>query len=183
MVILRDLLLQPALPAGTATFHTLPGPGEPTLSQKTWTEEYHEVRQPALTLYETPNLDTINAVFGNEDALDAHLLNKDVNPLNGTIEWFQKEGDSVRAFYTHVSHPIQLAFQTDHGAPFIVQRSESGPLGPTQVSQTIDFTWGCGECCLMMGELKRHKIINPGRWRGELQVDSNRRRLGKELRG
>ena len=49
-------------------------------------------------------------MFGSEDALDEHLLNRDVSPLNGTTEWFQKEGDSVRTFYTHVSHPIQLAF-------------------------------------------------------------------------
>ncbi|KAK4243262.1 hypothetical protein C7999DRAFT_18374 [Corynascus novoguineensis] len=183
MVILRDLLLQPALPAGTATFQTLPGAGEPTLSQKNWTEAYHEVRRPALTLHENPNLDTINTVFGDEDALDAQLLNRDVNPLNGTIEWFQKEGDSVRTFYTHVSHPIQLAFQTAHGTPFIVQRSESGPLGSTQVSQTIDFTWGHGACCLMIGELKKHKMINPARWKGDMQADNNRVRLGKELRG
>ncbi|KAH7633187.1 hypothetical protein B0T09DRAFT_300967 [Sordaria sp. MPI-SDFR-AT-0083] len=105
----------------------------------------------------------------------------DVNPLNGTAEYFQTEGDTVRTFYTHVSHPIQLAFQTNHGS-FIVQRSESGPLGPTQVSQTIDFTWGCGEHCLMIGELKRHGIIDRKRWTGERPPDGNRIGLGKELR-
>lgn len=94
----------------------------------------------------------IDDAFGPEDDFDRHLLDMDVSPLNGTAEYFQTEDDTVRAFYTHVSHPIQLAFQTNHGS-FIVQRSESGPLGPTQVPQTIDFTWGCGEYCLMIGEL------------------------------
>lgn len=181
MVILRDLLLQPAFPNGTASFHTLPGAGKPSLSQKNWAQNYLEVQ--ALQLYMNPTRDHINTVFGDEDTLDNHLLNRDVSPLNGTTEWFQKEGDSVRTFYTNVSHPIQLAFQTHHGTPFIVQRSESGPLGPTNVTQTIDFTWGCGERCLVIGELKRHGIIDVETWTGERPTDNNRRWLGKELRG
>jgi hypothetical protein len=182
MVILRDLLLQPALPDGTASYHTLPGASTPSLSKKNWVQNYPEVQ--ALRLYINPTRDTINTVFGDEDALDDHLLNRDVNPLNDTVEWFQSEGDSVRTFYTHISYPIQLAFQTGYGTPFIVQRSESGPLGPTQVSQTVDFTWGWGDrVVLMMGELKRHGIIDVAKWRGQEAPDHNRRWLGKELRG
>jgi hypothetical protein len=181
MVFLRDVLLQPAFPDGTAGFYTLPGAGKPTLSQKTWVAAYREVTR--FTLLIDPDQGQIDGVFGNEDALDDHLLNKDLSPLNGTVEWLQSEGDSVRTFYTNVSLPIQLAFQTLHGTPFIVQRSESGPLGPTDVTQTIDFTWGWGEHCLMIGELKRHGIIDVERWTGRLDPDSNRVRLGKELRG
>ncbi|KAL2259687.1 hypothetical protein VTK26DRAFT_6542 [Humicola hyalothermophila] len=181
MIILRDLLLQPALPDGTAVFHTLPGAGEPSLSEKAWSRDYHDVRPSVL--YENPDVNTINHVFGLEDDLDEHLLNTEVNPWNSTIEYVQNEGDSVRTFYTHVSHPIQLAFQTHHGTPFIIQRSESGPLGPTNIPQTIDFTWGHRERCLLMGELKRHRIINPMRWRPNAQLDNNSRRLGKEVRG
>ncbi|KAL2143201.1 hypothetical protein VTI28DRAFT_279 [Corynascus sepedonium] len=181
MVVLRDLLLQPALPDGTASFHTLPGAGKPSLSQKSWAKDYPEVRR--LRLFVKPTREHIDMALGGEDALDEHLLNRDVSPLNVTTEWFQKEGDSVRTFYTNVSHPIQFAFQTHHGTPFIVQRSESGPLGQTNVKQTIDFTWGCGECCLVIGELKRHGIIDVKTWTGERPVDDNRRWLGKELRG
>ncbi|KAK3331537.1 hypothetical protein B0H66DRAFT_587710 [Apodospora peruviana] len=122
-------------------------------------------------------------LFGAEDDLEKLLLSIDVNPLNGTAEWLQKEGDSVRTFYTHVSHPIQLAFQTRHHTPFIVQHSESGPLGPTNVTQTIDYSWGYGERSLIIGEVKRHGIIDIRTWTGENPVDSTRRWLGKELRG
>jgi hypothetical protein len=181
MVILRDLLLQPALPDGTASFHTLPGADKPSLSKKNWADPYPEVL--AIQLFVNPPREHIDIAFGGEDALDGHLLSRDVNPLNGTTEWFQTEGDTVRTFYTNVSHPIQFAFQTQHGTPFIIQRSESGPLGPTNVTQTIDFTWGCGERCLMIGELKRHGIIDLKTWKGENPADHNRRWLGKELRG
>ncbi|KAK4095746.1 hypothetical protein N658DRAFT_99972 [Parathielavia hyrcaniae] len=181
MVILRDLLLQPALPDGTGSFHTLQGADKPSLSKKNWAESYHEVL--ALQLFVNPPREHIDIAFGGEDALDEHLLNRDMNPLNGTTEWFQSEGDSVRTFYTNVSHPIQLAFQTHHGTPLIVQRSESGPLGQTNVTQTIDFTWGCEERCLMIGELKRHGIVDLETWTGTKETDRNRRWLGKELRG
>ncbi|KAL2017268.1 hypothetical protein VTK56DRAFT_2380 [Thermocarpiscus australiensis] len=123
----------------------------------------------------------IDNLFGTEDALEGHLLNKNVMPLNNTTEWLQSEGDSVRTFYTHVSHPIQLAFHTN-GQSFMIQRSESGPLGPTQVSQTVDFTWGYGDRCVMIGELKRHRMIDAKAWRGEVPASHNRRWLGKELR-
>lgn len=179
MVNLRDLLFQPALPGDTATFHTLPGAAPPSLSHKNWVQGYPEVR--GLRLLINPGLNEINTEFGHEDDLDSLLLAKDVNPLNDTTEWLQKEGDSVRTFYTHVS--IQLAFKGFDGTPFIVQRSESGPLGSTQVPQTVDFTWGYGDQhCLMIGELKRHGIINRRRWAGQIAADNNRRWLGQELR-
>ncbi|KAK4096199.1 hypothetical protein N658DRAFT_501868 [Parathielavia hyrcaniae] len=129
-----------------------------------------------------PDFDAINAVFGNEDSFGRHLQDMAVNPPNNTIEWFQSESDSVRVFYTHISHPIELAFQTPSGTPFVVQRSESGPLGSTNVSQTVDFNWGHGERCLLLGELKRHRIIDPRRWTGQLPADGNRTWLGKEIR-
>ncbi|KAL2129656.1 hypothetical protein VTI74DRAFT_7490 [Chaetomium olivicolor] len=182
MVLLRDLLLQPALPDRTAKFYRLEGAAKPSLSKKGWAADYPEVTR--FRLYINPDLNAINALFGDEDALDHHLLNRDVMSSNETVEWFQSEGDSVRAFYTKVSLPIQLAFQTDHGAPFIVQRSESGPLGSTQVSQTIDFTWGWADrFVLMMGELKKHGMIDVATWRGVDPTDHNRKWLGKELRG
>ncbi|KAK4172702.1 hypothetical protein QBC36DRAFT_222146 [Triangularia setosa] len=176
MVNLRDLLLQPPLPNGTSSFHRLPGAGKPSLSHKNWAREYPEVQN--LRLHVNPTEADINEVFGSEDALDEYLLNKEGSPLNVTTEWLQTEGDSVRTFYTKVAKPIQLAVQ-----PFITLRSESGPLGPTNVNQTIDFTWGCGEHCLVIGELKRHGMIDVETWTGRAGTDSNRTWLGKELRG
>ncbi|KAK4096269.1 hypothetical protein N658DRAFT_531249 [Parathielavia hyrcaniae] len=172
MATVRDLLLQSPLPGGTATFHGFSGAGAPSLTHKNWVQPYPEVQLAQVQM--NPDFDAINAVFGNEDSFDRHLQDMAVNPPNNTIEWFQSEGDSVRVFYTHISHPIQLAFQTPSGTPFVVQRSESGPLGSTNVSQTVDFTWGHGERCLLLGELKRHRIIDPRRWTGQLPADGNR---------
>lgn len=106
-----------------------------------------------------------------------------MSPLNHTAEWLQEEGDSVRTFYTHIAHPIQVAFQTQHGTPFIVLRSEPGPLGTTHVRQTVDFTWAFQDHALLIGEHKMHGIIDTARWIGQAQPDSNRRLLGQELRG
>ncbi|KAK4200251.1 hypothetical protein QBC40DRAFT_296855 [Triangularia verruculosa] len=109
MVSLREVLSQAPMPNGIASFHTLPGSGKPSLSHKNWVQEYPEVR--ALDqFYMNPTHEEINTVFGFEDDLEAHLLTREVSPLNGTTEWLQNEGDSVRTFYTKVSELIQLAF-------------------------------------------------------------------------
>lgn len=65
----------------------------------------------------------------------------------------------------------------------LTQRSEPGPLGTTSVSQTVDFLWGRGSSCLLLGELERHGIINPQVWTTGRTDDTNRKRLGRELRG
>lgn len=176
MVKLRDVLLQAPFPDNTASFHRLPGAGRPTLTQKPWARDYHEIQN--LQYYLNPTEDDIDQVFGPEDALDAYLLNREVSPLNVTTELLQTEGDSVRTFYTKVAEPIQLAFQ-----PVVALRSESGPLGPTDVNQTIDFTWGYRNHCLIIGELKRHGIIDVDRWTGVAGQNTTRTWLGKELRG
>ncbi|KAK4220895.1 hypothetical protein QBC38DRAFT_462078 [Podospora fimiseda] len=161
MVLLRELLLQPSLPDGTCVFGSLPGAPSPSLSNKNWNKDDNHIPDLA-PIYANLNFDQINEVFGAETALDNHLLNKDVSRLNSTSEWLQSEGDSVRTFYTHIASPVQLAFQTSPELPFIVLRSESGPLGPTQMPPGF---------------------ISPDRWRGLRNPDGNRRRLGRELRG
>lgn len=114
-------MLQPALPGDTATFHTLPGAGEPSTSQKAWVGPYAEIPDVYVEVHVNPDLHAINGVFGSENELEEYLLNKDTYPSNDTVEWFQSEGDSVRTFYTHISHPIQLAFHPANiTRPFIV---------------------------------------------------------------
>lgn len=66
-----------------------------------------------------------------------------------------------------ISHPpLQLAFPTDHGMPFIVQRSESGHLGLTNASQTIDFTWECERALPCDRGAQRHGIVDAERFWG-----------------
>lgn len=125
---------------------------QPSLSQKKWAQNYHQVETIRFLI--DPSPDAINTEFGDETALDGHLLDRHMSPLNHTAEWLQKEGDSVRTFYTHIAHPIQVAFQTQHGTPFIVLRSESGPLGTTHVRQTVDFTWAFQDHALLIGSTR-----------------------------
>ncbi|KAI0967946.1 hypothetical protein F4678DRAFT_229307 [Xylaria arbuscula] len=100
------------------------------------------------------------------------------HPLNRTTEDLQTEGDSVRVFYTHISHPVQLAFQD-----IVTQRSETGPPGPTSYAQTVDFEWIRSDQCIIIGEIKRHGVIDPSVWENDESTDKNRRWLGQELRG
>lgn len=167
---------------GGFSFKTLPGASNPSVSHKPWVAGYRQIPQHRIRHCFNPDWHTLNQFLGAPTAFDQFLLSQRVNPTNNTFEWLQTEGDIVRAFYTHISHPVQLAFHVN-GSPFVVQRSESGPLGPTQVPQTIDFNWGHNERSVMIGELKRHGVIHPGRWTGQTQPDSNRIWLGKELRG
>lgn len=173
---LRDLLLQAVL--DQATFTEAPGASEPTLSQKNWVNTYNPVNNPFITV--NPSEDEINHLFGPEDDFDRFLLSQHVYPLNNNgNETLQSEGDSVRVFYTRISLPVVLALQ-----PLVIQRSETGPLGPTSYPQTVDWTYGYLNSCLVIGELKRHGIIRPSRWIGpQQQPGSTRVWLGKELRG
>ncbi|KAI0388294.1 hypothetical protein F5Y17DRAFT_470514 [Xylariaceae sp. FL0594] len=165
-VALRNLLQIPALPY--ASLHSLPGAGNPSLSHKTWVSGYAEVTQARLIMSNSPDWEELRQLFGDEDDLDRLLLSTPVHPLNDLQENLQSEGDSARTFYTH---------------QIITQRSEAGPLGSTNVSQTVDCTWSHKTHCVLAGELKRHGIINPQMWTGEEAANANRIWLGKELRG
>ncbi|KAI1116719.1 hypothetical protein F5Y14DRAFT_53349 [Nemania sp. NC0429] len=176
---LRTLLTQPAIP--WASFHHLPGAeGTSSLSKKNWVAPYELIPSQYLNLVRNPDFNEIDNVLGAEDELDRLLLSRTVYMHNHIPEALQNEADSVRAFYTHISLPIQLAFQG-----IIIQRSEAGPLGPTNYSQTVDFTWSHGDRCVLVGELKRHGIIADESWlnRIDSDPDHNRRLLSKEMRG
>ncbi|KAI1287150.1 hypothetical protein F5Y03DRAFT_380578 [Xylaria venustula] len=174
-VPLRTILNQAPMPF--ASFFDLPGAGSRSTSHKPWASNYPEILSP---WFHFVDIDGVQDVLGPEDDLDRLLLSKTVYPLNQTTEALQSEADSVRVFYTHIAHPIQIAFQH-----IIVQRSETGPPGPTSYAQTVDFSWTQDQQCILIGELKRHGIINPSMWRTNTgtTIDNNRKWLGQELRG
>lgn len=181
MITFRDAFFTPPIPVGTASFRTLPGANKPSLSKKPWAQPYHRVRRFRFIVNTTPEI--IDTELGPEDAFERHVLGRRTYPFTSSFQWLQTEGDAVRAFHTCVSNPIQSALYGSNG-PFIVQRSESGPLGPTHVNQTVDFTWAFQERCLVIGELKKPGIIDPSKWKtGPEESDTNRRQLGQELRG
>lgn len=159
MIGLRELLLQPAFTPETVKCFTPEAAGKPILTHQAWVKKYPEVQY--LQHCENPDQATINGVFGEEDALEEHLLNRTVSPLNAAVRYLQSEGDSDRAFYTNVSLPVQLAFQTAHGTPCVIQRSGSAPPASTVVGRTVAFTWRHGDRCLIVGVLKKQGIIDP----------------------
>lgn len=181
MTTFRDVFFTAPIPDGTTSFRTLPGANKPSISKKSWAQTYHEVQR--LRIIENPTQENIDTELGPEDAFEHHILGRPTYPFVSSFQWLQSEGDAARAFYTCVSNPIQSALYGRNG-PFIDERSESGPLGQTHVNQTVDFTWGFGERCLVIGELKKPGIIDPSKWKtGPGGADTNRRLLGQELRG
>ncbi|KAI0426760.1 hypothetical protein F5Y09DRAFT_350885 [Xylaria sp. FL1042] len=175
-VQLRDLLSQS--PGHFSLFYNLPGSSNPRSSQKSWAADYPEILPPELGIVFDPSIEAIQAVLGPEDELDRLLLSREVHPLNQTVEALQSEGDTGRAFYTHIAYPVQFAFER-----IMRLRSEVGPPGPTTYGETADFCWLQGNQCALVGELKRHGIIDPIRWLGRKPADANLRSLGRELRG
>ncbi|GAW20271.1 hypothetical protein ANO14919_097720 [Xylariales sp. No.14919] len=133
---------------------------------------------PAFLEIFPPDSQGLLRFLGPEGEMDDLLLSKIVHPVNQVQEDLQSEGDSVRVFNAYMGHPVQLAFQR-----FLTLRSEVGPPGRTPYKETADFSWIYGDQCVVVGELKRHGIINPNRWSGRLQPDGNRVWLSKELRG
>ncbi|KAI0966029.1 hypothetical protein F4678DRAFT_484569 [Xylaria arbuscula] len=176
MLPLRTILHETPLPF--ARFYDLPGSGNPSVSLKNWASAYPEVQHQCFTLHFNLSLDEIHDHLGPENEMDQFLLSKSVYPLNRLQEELQNVGDSVRAFYTHISFPVQLALQGT-----MVQRSQAGPPGPTNHRETADFVWIRGDHCVVVGGLKRHGIIKQTSWENLLLDDANRTNLSKELRG
>lgn len=167
---LRELLTTAPSAWCTPQYESLPDGHPPVVSQKNWTNDYPPVSSQFMSTDINPDMDRLAELFGPENDLDNALL-------SGKTEVMCKEGDTVRCFYTYMAYPVMLAFQS-----VLTQRSESGPLGSTSVNQTVDFLWGRGSSCVLIGELKRHGLIQPQMWTG-MADDTNRKRLGRELRG
>jgi hypothetical protein len=175
---LRDLLTTAPSDWCIPQYESLPDGHPPVVSQKNWTNEYPLVSSQSISTDINPDMNRLAELFGPENGLDEALLSEHVYPINATTELMCKEGDTVRCFYTYIAYPVMKAFRS-----VLTQRSESGPLGTTSVNQTVDFLWGRESSCVLIGELKRHGIINPQAWTTGRTDDTNRKRLGRELRG
>ncbi|KAI0802128.1 hypothetical protein GGR55DRAFT_666972 [Xylaria sp. FL0064] len=175
-VFLCDLLKES--PSHIPRFYRFPDTSKPRTSQKAWASEYPDILPPALRLFYDPSIDKIKEHLGPEDEMDRFFLSKAVHPLNQTVEALQSEGESRRVFYTQIALPVQLGLQE-----IIELRSESGPPGQTTHPQTADFLWMRGRRSVIIGEFKRHGIIDPATWMGVEAVDANYIFLGRELRG
>lgn len=188
-------LLSQHLP--TALFTRLEG-ATPSLSKKSWVENYAPVRPT----FQRPTYASIHERFAGEkenwqdniytpDASEQKRLDTAVYPLNNTgTRVIQTEGDVARDFYTHTAQAINLAWDPNYNK---FERSESGPPGPTNVSETVDYSinWkvnGKLEACIVVGEFKKWGIIVPDQWqntsgRGSDAFSSTSTRLGQEMRG
>ena len=176
-MLVRELLSRP-LPA--LLFR--PNSDTPSLNQKPWTNGFEQVHPR----YHPLNENTLRnqEQFGPHNREDYIRLNRSVNGQgHGNREVIANEGDVRRVFASHLSGPVREAWSE---SPFLIERWESGPLGQTHFSGTVDALFSYyhpdePEQCVVVGELK-HNVINESHW----IHDSNtviRKRLGKELRG
>ncbi|KAL2005533.1 hypothetical protein VTN00DRAFT_2744 [Thermoascus crustaceus] len=72
--------------------------------------------------------------------------------------------------------PLRSAF------PDIQERWETGPIGNTSTAVTVDFRYSVTNFCVLIGELKPPQTINPLFWNNPNAIQTNKTRLGRELR-
>ncbi|APA13349.1 hypothetical protein SS1G_08066 [Sclerotinia sclerotiorum 1980 UF-70] len=166
----------------------------PSLSKKAWTDAYHPISNP------TVHLATLNGVNGflaldqyqadsiySTDGSDIDRLDKSAYRLNylDRVD-IQTEGDVERDFYQNFALPVSLAWQKEG---HFLQRSLSGPPGPTNSNKTVDhlYSWQVGgrggnERCQVIGEMKQWGVVIVDEWYGVKEKKDITTRLGKEIR-
>ena len=174
--LLRDQLLQPAFIAGDVTF---PNAARSTTALKTFAANYPLLPQNSLDVFFEPTVDQIYGVFGDPDDLENSLLNMEVDPVPRAYETITTHGDVVRAFNTQMWLPMHRVFQTVG----LMVGSERGPRGPTHFSGTVDISWGLGTKDLAVLDCKKPLVIDVTYWAAQQGGETNRERLGQELRG
>lgn len=116
--------------------------------------------------------------FGREHAEDVRLLSSPLAPCQLHAEFIGNEGD-VRRFYCRFLSGIPMLALKSLG---IEERSEAGPPGNTQVSNTVDSRFTLGDEVLLVVELKRPYMITT-QWEQATNAGlSDRNKLSKELR-
>lgn len=167
----------------------------PSLSKKPWTDTYHPILNPTIHM---PTVNGVNGFLASDqyqadsiyttDSSDTDRLNKPAYRLNylDRVD-IQSEGDVDRDFYQNIALPVSLAWQKNGQ---FLQRSLSGPPGPTNTNKTVDhlYSWQVGgvannERCLVIGEMKQYDVISVDEWTGVKAMEDITKRLGREIRG
>jgi hypothetical protein len=112
-----------------------------------------------------------NHTLDTEDLSDAQRLNKTTYPSYYLgYEHIQTKDDVVQDFHRNIAWPVTLAGKRNG---VYLERSESGPPGPTNITKTFDhlYSWHRGgnvndERCQVIGELKQWGIIKEREWDG-----------------
>ncbi|KAF2022824.1 hypothetical protein EK21DRAFT_95415 [Setomelanomma holmii] len=95
------------------------------------------------------------------------------------LQLMASEGDVERVFFECVSGPVLTAFTS---YPQVTQRNQIGPQGNTSFTGTVDCRFDYANSTVLIGELKKPGTITPD-WSNPTATSTNKRRLGKELRG
>ncbi len=174
-VLVRHLI---NLNIGPISYSELPGEAPPTLSQKAWAKDHPKVH--GYTYHPGTSSDGSSLRgFGPEEPADRVRLDDTmVNPVENIPEDVRSEGDVRRLFHRSISSTMRRAF-ANH--PRLREHSETGPLGHTTASVTVDEWMAYGNHCVVIGKLKRVGILNPRDWKEDLPT-SIKNRLGPELR-
>lgn len=128
-----------------------------------------------------------NSIMYTADPSDIDRLDKPAYRLNYLSPIvIQSEGDVERGFYQNLALPVSLAWQRNN---HFLERSLSGPPGPTSVKYTVDhlYSWqvegiGAKEGCQVIGEMKQWDVIQIDEWEGRVERSPMTIRLGKEVR-
>lgn len=109
----------------------------PNVSIASWSRGLESIDTAAIDLYEDLGFPPINKTFSTHDQLEDWLVNRPATIVNAFPEWIHSEGDIGPTFYRHIVGPIFVGFEGP--MPFLILRSELGPLGNTNVKETINM--------------------------------------------
>lgn len=136
---------------------------------------------PRIFGYKYHNYNTISLVegFGNESEEDALTLKSFLYPCSLYHEQIGNEGDVGRLYYRYLSGTVMNALQLLH----IIERSETGPTGDTQVTDTVDSRFTLGDIYITIVEFKRPHLVRSDHWADSAHGGlTTKNILSKELR-
>jgi hypothetical protein len=151
-----------------------------TLSQKHWTTEFSLIHK--YNVY-SPTLESLDSMFGPEDAADAIRLEKEFDSTKILAEVLETEGDVVRVFHAHIGQFVRQAIGS---LPTTFERSEAKPQGNFGDNVFIDSQFQVmltGSLYVAAcGEMKAPGILDREMWNQQLKHSSKTMNLGRELR-
>lgn len=148
-----------------------------TLSDKQWARGFDPVLN--YSIYNN-GLSTLNVVLGGEWEDDRVRIDQPLLYAFPNIPQFiSSKGDITRVYHEQISGPVMAAWIS---YPRISHRNQIGPPGRTSFAGTVDCAFTYLDRCLLIGELKAPGTITR-HWNDPAMASTNKKRLGRELRG
>lgn len=153
-----------------------------SVTVKQASNEYHRILGYTYHDYNAPTFARdmcIHVGFGTEEEEDVQVLNSPLAPCQLHAEQIGNEGDVRRFYYRYLSGIPMLALRSLG----VIERSETGPTGNVQTSNTVDSRFTLREEVLAIVEHKRPHLISESQWAdNENNGLATRNKLSRELR-